>query len=117
MKNSNVQRLQLATGLYMTRSPKPCEEDLRATLDETLWYDAESHSQEIRSFMDSWQGARDLSCLDVFGFSGAVRKAWEARGFTAAQYDIGLNPRSDDLLSKRGYLHLTRSLSGCPDFF
>lgn len=58
--------------------------------------------------MRDYQGVRNLCCLDVFGFSGSMAKHWTKKGFPAIQYDIALNPRSDDLLGKRGYLHLTR---------
>lgn len=100
------------------------QEDLTTGLEESKWFDAAANSQEIDTFMRAWDGPRDLCCLDVFGFSASIAKVWREKGFTSVEYDIGLNPRSDDLLSKRGYLHLTRGLilhillvNACDRFF
>ena len=90
---------------------QPWKEDLCASLNEDNWFDASLHKEEVDSLMRDYQGVRDLCCLDVFGFSGSMAKHWVKNGFTACQYDIALNPRSDDLLGKRGYLHLTRCLT------
>ena len=90
---------------------QPWKEDLCASLNEDNWFDASLHKEEVDSLMRGYQGVRDLCCLDVFGFSGSMAKHWVKNGFTARQYDIALNPRSDDLLGKRGYLHLTRCLT------
>ena len=88
----------------------PCQEDLSASLGEQFWFDAEAHEDELLAFMSAWQGPRDLCCLDVFGFTGAMSKYWKDHGFSSEQYDIQLHPRSDDVLSKRGFLHLMRRL-------
>ena len=94
-------------GLFV---PSRFQDDLSASLSERLWFDASLHQDELTTFMNSWHGTRDLHCIDLFGFSGSIAKQWTKAGFKAQQYDILLNPRSDDLLSRRGYLHLTRFL-------
>ena len=86
----------------------PWQEDLGASLPESHWFQAELHVQELDNFMSAWTGPQDLTCLDVFGYSGSIAKCWRREGFTSEQYDIGLNRRSHDLLGKRGFLHLCR---------
>lgn len=60
--------------------------------------------------MDSWEGTRDVCCLDIFGYSGSISNQWSKQGCVSVKYDIRLNPRSDDILGKRGFLHLVRDL-------
>lgn len=87
------------------------QEDLCASLPEEKWFHAEQHKEELETLMRGYQGIQDLTCLDVFGFSGSITKAWRDKGFTAEKYDIALNPRSNDLLGKRGFLCLVRYLT------
>jgi hypothetical protein len=87
------------------------QEDLSTSLSEGQWFHAERHMEELDQYLRDYSGVQDLSCLDVFGYSGAIAKFWRQKGWSAEQYDIGLNHRSNDLLGKRGFLQLCRSLS------
>ena len=87
----------------------PClQDDLSATLDEPLWFHAAEHVEELRTFARGFKGTRYLHLIDIFGYSKKMSQAWSKRGYKAAQYDILLGGRSDDILSKRGFLNLVR---------
>ena len=90
--------------------PSVWQEDLAASLPEESWYDASQHKSELDAWMGAYQGIRDLTCLDVFSLSGSMAKTWSDSGYSAVQFDIGLDRRGHDLLGKRGFLHLVRCL-------
>lgn len=83
---------------------------MSATLDEKMWWTADAHLDELREVVRSYDGDRLLHCIDIFGYSGKVAKQWQSKNFKAEQYDILRGGRAHDILSKRGFLHLLRSL-------
>lgn len=86
------------------------QDDLSATLDESLWFVADDHVDELVSTMRSLVNMRrDLHCIDLFGYSGKISKVWRSAGYSAEQYDVLRGGRAHDILSKRGFLFLMRS--------
>ena len=87
------------------------QDDLTATLPESLWFTADHHFEEMVEVAKAYHAQRSLHLIDIFGYSGKVSKAWERQGFRTAQFDVLIGGRSHDLLSKRGFLNLLRFIA------
>ena len=55
------------------------QEDLSTSLSEGQWFHAERHMEELDQYLRDYSGVQDLSCLDVFGYSGAIAKFWRQK--------------------------------------
>ena len=86
------------------------QDDVSATLDESRWFVADEHIEELKGYMASWKGNRWLHLIDLFGYKTKLTRVWSERGYQAQAYDVLLGGRAHDLLSKRGFLFLTRDL-------
>lgn len=84
------------------------QDDVSASLPERDWFVADNHYTELKGVVNSFCKPRTLHCLDIFGFTGKIAKAWTKRNYQAESYDILRGGRSEDLLSKRGFLRLLR---------
>ena len=84
------------------------QDDTFASLPEENWFVADKHLPELQQVVGTFSGQRTLHCIDLFGFSGSIYRKWVQKGFEAVRYDIALNPRADDVVSKRGFLNLLR---------
>ena len=65
-------------------------QDTATTIPQTSWFDASLHEAWLHDYIDSWQGPlqEELWCIDLFGASEVIKKAWEKQGFKAAAFDI-----------------------------
>lgn len=84
---------------------------MTSTLAETSWWVADDHVAELKDYLRAYQPVRTWHLIDLFGYSGAMSRIWRMKGFFAVQYDVLLGGRRDDILTKRGFMHLLRSFA------
>jgi hypothetical protein len=85
------------------------KDDTTCTLAEHLWFVADNHIPELKQVVASWQGDRDLWCIDLFSPTGNVASQWIRHGFAAMTYDVKTAGRANDIVGKRGFLFLLRA--------
>jgi len=79
------------------------EGDLGTTVEESKWFHAEDHEQDIKDAIASMQeDDRDLHFLDLFSASGQGKRTFEANGYAAVSTDIITNPL-EDITSRAGF--------------
>ncbi|CAE7740361.1 RHM1 [Symbiodinium sp. CCMP2456] len=100
----SVRKLHIKT----KATKKTGNNDTTTITDEAEWYNAESDITSLRRMMKKFRGVRDLSCLDLFGASGAIKKAWSGHHKKAELYDIKTNGPQHDICSEGGFENLMR---------
>lgn len=80
--------------------------DTATLTQEYMWYSAEADIEELRKYMSTWPGRRDLHCLDLYGASMNIKQAWQGSGCTAASYDIKTGGQSHDVTRREGFMVL-----------
>jgi len=85
---------------------KSGNQDTSTAIEEDQWYTASSYMTALRRMVREWQGQRDLSCLDLFGASGAVKRTWARHHKKAELYDIKNYGLEHDICSEGGFKNL-----------
>ena len=80
--------------------------DTTTTTCEASWYDAAAHQEEVDAAVNSFDGQRDLDCLDLYGASKVVAKTFGRHRKKAVVYDIKLNGLKNDVCSRLGFFFL-----------
>ena len=70
------------------KTKKTGNNDTTTITDEAEWYIAENNITSLRRMVKGFSGRRDLSCLDLFGASGAIKNAW-SRNKKKAELSLG----------------------------
>jgi len=88
------------------KTKKTGNNDTTTITDEAEWYIAENNITSLRRMVKGFSGRRDLSCLDLFGASGAIKNAWSRNKKKAELYDIKTNGPQHDICSEGGFENL-----------
>eukprot|EP00442_Polarella_glacialis_P054099 CAMPEP_0115142078 /NCGR_PEP_ID=MMETSP0227-20121206/59937_1 /TAXON_ID=89957 /ORGANISM="Polarella glacialis, Strain CCMP 1383" /LENGTH=333 /DNA_ID=CAMNT_0002550599 /DNA_START=75 /DNA_END=1076 /DNA_ORIENTATION=+ len=100
-------RMCLLTWLPILASATPSiNDDTTTLLPESTWFDGYvAGYDEAQAYAMNWAGQRRHRCIDIFGVSGTMKKAWLKAGDSAVNYDIKSNP-AHDIVSKSGFYAL-----------
>lgn len=71
---------------------------------EECWFKPEDHEARLRAYCEHFQGAQVVHCVDAFGASRSVFKAFERAGCNARAYDVKLSPDTMDILTEAGVM-------------
>jgi len=62
-------------------------EDTATALPQEFWFRAADYEAELNAYAQEMQGPPCYHCIDLFGASEAMKKAWNRNGFEAASFD------------------------------
>lgn len=94
----SVVAFNLVLGLWGAKHP----EDVSSSIDESQWFHASNHLQEINEYCQLWHGGVHLDCLDLYSCSWKVAKTFLKHGRRAYAFDIQSKPQ-EDILSESGF--------------
>ena len=90
---------------------KHSAEDTATTVDESAWYFAEEHLQDVIAFIQNYHGPRDTHMIDLFSASESGFDTFVRAGFRAQAYDI-TNDKQDDVTTEKGFYRMLRLFLG-----
>lgn len=87
-------------------------DDLSSFSPEESWWEAENHEGILMDMLTSWDRPCDVHCIDMFGASGMIAKAWSKKGYSSLIFDILHDPKHDMCVRSgcRAFMHMASRL-------
>ena len=97
--------LLCANVTHAAKSKKKVIQDTFSSVPAMHRFNAWFHLDELLRFVDQYQGASDVHCIDLYGRSQTIKNEWISHGYRALAFDLLLDPEHD-VTTKAGFWQL-----------